>query len=616
MRLSVDASMKGLGAAIIQDGGVVAYASKALTPTEQRYAQIEKEMLAVVFGCSKFHKLIYGKSDVVIESDHKPLESLMKKPIHAAPMRIQKMMLKLQPYEFELIYVSGKNIGLADCLSRIPQPGTIDQLIEDDLMVCTVETTAHSNQEVIARATREDEDLQMVMEAIKRGWPEKRLTAHPRTAAYWEYRGELSAYNGIVYRGEKICIPKRLRPKMLEIIHSSHMGIVKCKQRARDVIFWPGLNKQIEEVVSKCETCLAHRNKQQKEPMIIHPLPMLPWNKVGTDLFEIGNDHYLILVDYYSNFIEVAPLPNTSSRTVIGHIKANISRYGIMETLVSDNGPQYSCREFKEFMKEYNIRHVTSSPGHQQANGLAESAVKSVKSLIKKCKETGDDVYLALLDLRNVPRDDTLGSPAQRLMGRRTRTRLPTSEALLRPASKDTCTVHDRLGKYREKQKEYYDRGSKMLPSIREDNAVRIRTPQGWKPAEYVREHDSPNSHIVRAGDQARSFRRNRSDLLITSEKPHQITAELPQTPITRSIQRQTPPPANATRHETPATTAPEAAPTNAIAAQPSEEPPTHNKSTTSVTRSGRITQRPQWHKDYVRWAVYGREQEMHNNRF
>ena len=99
--ISVDASMKGLGAAAIQDNGVIAYASRALTPTEQRYAQIEKEMLAVVFGCLKFHKLIYGKSNVTIESDHKPLESLVKKPIHASPMRIQKMMLKIQPYEFK-----------------------------------------------------------------------------------------------------------------------------------------------------------------------------------------------------------------------------------------------------------------------------------------------------------------------------------------------------------------------------------------------------------------------------------------------------------------------------------------------------------------------------------
>lgn len=101
--------MKGLGAAVVQDDRVVAYASRTLTQTKTRYAQIEKEMLAVVFGCERLHKLIYGKSDVTTESDHKPLESILQKPFHKAPMRLQKMMLKLQPYKFKLIHVKGKD---------------------------------------------------------------------------------------------------------------------------------------------------------------------------------------------------------------------------------------------------------------------------------------------------------------------------------------------------------------------------------------------------------------------------------------------------------------------------------------------------------------------------
>ena len=99
--LSMDASTKGLGAAIIQNGGVVAYASRALTPTEQRYALIEKEMLAVVYGCTKFHKLIYSMDDITIESDHKPLESLLRKPMSAAPLRIQRMKLKPSTIYFQ-----------------------------------------------------------------------------------------------------------------------------------------------------------------------------------------------------------------------------------------------------------------------------------------------------------------------------------------------------------------------------------------------------------------------------------------------------------------------------------------------------------------------------------
>lgn len=113
-------------------------------------------------------------------------------------------------------------------------------------------------------------------------------------------------------------------------------------------------------------------------------MPDLPWSKVGTDLFEHEGNLYIIMVDYYSNFFEVAPLHNTLTSTVLRNIKASIARYGIMDTLVNDNGPQYSSAEFKEVMMRYNINHVTSSPHYQQSNGLAERAVQTVKRMIKK----------------------------------------------------------------------------------------------------------------------------------------------------------------------------------------------------------------------------------------
>ena len=154
--------MQGLGAAAMQGKGIVAYGSRPLTPAEQRYAQIEKEMLAVVFGCEEFPTLIYGKSDVVIETDHKPLESLQHKPIHKALMRIQRMMLKVQPYTYKLRYTKGANIGLADCLSRLPQKGGTEAKMDEEMMVCQVDTLACSRQDEIARATYADEELQAV----------------------------------------------------------------------------------------------------------------------------------------------------------------------------------------------------------------------------------------------------------------------------------------------------------------------------------------------------------------------------------------------------------------------------------------------------------------------
>ena len=120
--LSVDANSKGVGAVLFQENQPVAYASKSLTACQQNYAQIEKEMLAIVFGCTKFHDYIYGLPDVDVETDHKPLESILKKPLHQAPLRLQRMIMSLQKYPITVHYKPGKELLVADALSRSPLP--------------------------------------------------------------------------------------------------------------------------------------------------------------------------------------------------------------------------------------------------------------------------------------------------------------------------------------------------------------------------------------------------------------------------------------------------------------------------------------------------------------
>jgi transposase InsO family protein len=305
------------------------------------------------------------------------------------------------------------------------------------------------------------------------------------------------------------------------------------------MVYWPGINANIEEIAGKCEICLENRSKQQKEPMKIHPLPTLPWNKVGTDLFEFQGAHYFLMVDNYSNFIEVTPLQrDTRSTTVIKAIKTNIARYGIMETLVSDNGPQFISADFQQFTSKYGIKHVTSSLTHQQSNGLAEESVRQIKDLMMKCQQSQDDFYLALLDLRNTPRDDLLGSPMQRLQGRRGQTRLPITDSKLRPSIIDPAAIHDRMMHYRRQQKLYYDRNAKPLQPLQSNQAVRVWTPNGWKPATYIKSHEAPNSHIIKAGQQGKTYRRNRKHLMATGEKPHCITTAAPQLPPVAIINR------------------------------------------------------------------------------
>ena len=130
--LQVDASQHGLGAALLQDDGPVAFASRAMNDTRKRYAQIEKELLAIVFGCKRFHQYVYGKT-ITVETDHKPLESIFRKPLSQAPSRLQKMLMQIQEYDINLVYKKGCEMYLADALSRAFPPEIVHEQFEADI---------------------------------------------------------------------------------------------------------------------------------------------------------------------------------------------------------------------------------------------------------------------------------------------------------------------------------------------------------------------------------------------------------------------------------------------------------------------------------------------------
>ena len=198
--------------------------------------------------------------------------------------------------------------------------------------------------------------------------------------------------SGLLLKGCQLVIPLSLRGEILDRVHSGLQGITKCRARARQAVWWPGMSREIEEIVRNCATC-AKKNKPHAEPMIPTSLPEYPWQKVATDLMQYKNSMYLLVIDYYSRYIEIAKLTSTTSKDIINHLKSIFSRDGIPERLISDNGPQYSSREFAEFSRLYGFDHITSSPLYPQANGKVERAVSTVKSLIGK----SDDPYLAML---------------------------------------------------------------------------------------------------------------------------------------------------------------------------------------------------------------------------
>ena len=285
-------------------------------------------------------------------------------------------------------------------------------------------------------------------------------------------------------------------------------------------MYWPGMSADIENMVAKCSICLKYRNQNQKEPLMPHETPDRPWQKLGTDIFELYSKSYLIIVDYYSKYTELCLLRDKTSQSVITSMKSVFARHGIPDEVIADNMP-FSSKECIQFAQEWGFEINTSSPRYPQSNGMSERTIQTVKNLLKKAEDDGNDPYIALLEYRNTPVSGLQESPAQLLMSRMLKSKLPTVQSLLQPRVPEN--VREKLKQRTEKQREYYNRGAKPLPQIKEDDTVRIRKGKTWEPAVVTAKHSAPRSFIVTTPE-GRVYRRNRRHLLPTAEPRPEIT--------------------------------------------------------------------------------------------
>ena len=452
--VAADASSFGLGAVLTQKQDKdewlpIAYASRALTPTEHRYAQIEKEALAITYACEHFQEYLIGKS-FHINTDHKPLVPIFSsKSLDELPLRVQRFRLRLLRFQFSISHTPGKKLITADTLSRAPLQtlSPADSQLQEDsdaYVVMTIESlpATEPKLEQIKEALKADDVCQQVMQYCNEGWPEQ---VNGPLKQYFPVRLELTVHDGLLLRGNRLVIPGSMQSEIIQCLHAGHQGITKCRARAKNSVWWPGLGKQLEKTVTDCNVCRKF-SIQPTEPLISTPFPQLPWQKVGVDLFTWKTAKYLLLVDYYSRFVEVVKLPSETSSVVIERMKSVFARHGIPQEVRSDNGPQFSSALFRKFSTEYKFTHVTSSPRYPASNGEAERAVRTVKNFLKKC----DDPYLALLAYRSTPLYNGY-SPAELLMGRQLRTISPILPEQLKPAIPNYSKVLQRETDSREK---------------------------------------------------------------------------------------------------------------------------------------------------------------------
>ena len=335
-----DTSETGLGPVLMQNGQPIAYASRALTDTETCYAQIEKELLAIVWSTNKFDQYILGRKVVHIESDHKPLKAVFSKPINKSPKTLQRMLMAHQNYTLDVQCRKGELMWISDALSRAYR-NTTESSRHDTGLICALETIDNSENLSIAPyriaefrlETAKDPVMQSLITAIRSGWAPSKKQCNRELTPYYEKRSELIEDKGLVFLGKRLVVPTSMRKEMLKQVHRSHIGIEGCLRPAREVPYWPLMNAEVKDFITKCSVCQSQKPDQCREPMQPYPVPPQPWSILGADMFELGQQQFFILVDYWSSFFEVLEVKEATSMRILLHAKCSFCDLGYQTCL-------------------------------------------------------------------------------------------------------------------------------------------------------------------------------------------------------------------------------------------------------------------------------------------
>ena len=452
--LHTDATrLHGLGYCLLQHQQghwkLIQCGSRFVTDVESRYAAVELEMLAVTLAIRKCRLFLAGLPSFDVVTDHRPLIPILnqKSLAEIENPRLQRLREKLLPYNFSAVWKSGKTHCIPDALSRSPvdDPAIDDEDAENDehhfLQQAVVASIREISAEDAADATpdatldrvriaaRADADYLALIATIRDGFPDQRADLPVTLRGYWGVRNALTVDNDLALCGTRLIIPHALRRDTLSQLHASHQGMDRTKRRARQTVFWPGINQDINNVVSSCDACRKYLPSLPKEPLMADNTPTRVFETASADFFHHAGKTFLVVADRLSGWPVIAASGReATARTLVRNLREIFALVGVPQVLKSDGGPQFTARHTKEFLRRWGVTHRITSPHYPAANGHAEASVKAVKRLIQKSTVNGDldsDAYaMGLLELRNTPRADGR-SPAEVLYGHPLRTAVP-----------------------------------------------------------------------------------------------------------------------------------------------------------------------------------------------
>ena len=455
--LATDASSYGIGAVLSQqdvDGETpIAYASKTLNKAQKAYSQIEREALSIIYGVTKFRQFLYGRKFILV-TDHEPLVSIFasnKNIPTLTAQRLQRWALTLMGFQYDIRYKRSSENGNADALSRLPlgPDPTFDS--DDDL---ENQSLSHSIREeisshpidpaVVGKFTNNDPTLQAVIQCINNGWPANKPT-DTDLGQFWVQRDSLTIHDNVLLLQRdahyRVVIPKALQTATLDTLHSSHWGVVKIKQLARRYVWWSSINTDIENMTRSCDICKQHSSAPAQK-YTEWPSTKSPWERLHLDFAgPFRGKMWLLCVDAHSKFpyVGMMEVGQTSSQQTVQVLRDIFSLEGLPNTIVTDNGPQFTSTIFEEFCRTHSIQHITSPAYHPPSNGEAERFVQTFKKAVEKNCVGGmhlkDSVRLALATYRMLPHPSLdWKTPSELLHGRQPRNLL----SLLNPIHNPT----------------------------------------------------------------------------------------------------------------------------------------------------------------------------------
>ena len=457
--LTTDASPYGIGCCLSHKVQVdnktrlkpIAYASASLKDSQKNYSQIDREGLGVYWGINHFRQYLLCK-DFELHTDCSALTKIFgpKNDLNGcAAGRLSRWATSLMEYSFTVKHIRGTSNATADSLSRLPVvdkgsisapfpsvqnatnfnlPDSIKKVDSEIIVDCkhlayypsNVETLCTISQVVgdctvaawdlvplsiaeVAAATNDCKIFGKLYRAIKLGIID---TKDKDLKPFQGVFDSLYIEKGVIHFGVRICIPPKYHERLLTELHSTHIGVISMKKVIRDLVWWPGINKAIENIAAKCQGCKKYKRKPSANSLSVWPFARRPFERVHIDYFDYRGKHVLIMVDAFSKRIFTHYLgTDTTAKVTCAVLFGWFSQeYGSPTTLVSDNGPQFTSHYFADMMKKWNIKHIFSPPYHPQSNGLAERGVQLVKDRLKKMnvQPNAIDLYMALATIGRV----------------------------------------------------------------------------------------------------------------------------------------------------------------------------------------------------------------------